>query len=100
VEALGITIKTLGALSGAWQDYWYDKDDLLTSEPGKKYVWFDDQIQRTRLLDSQIWEAIPELSLEELDFLLDLLRGALVYEPSHRLTAAEVARHSCFTRVL
>jgi serine/threonine protein kinase len=96
MEALGIMVEALGALPEAWQGSWCDEANPLTSKPGKKHIWFDDQIQRTRLLDSQVRKALPELSLEELDLLLDLLRGALSYEPSHRLTAAEVARHPWF----
>ncbi|KAF2493387.1 kinase-like protein [Lophium mytilinum] len=99
-EALGMTHAALGALPEAWQDSWCDKAKPLTSGPGKKHYWFDDQIQRSRPLDSEVRKAMPELSLEELDLLLDLLKGTLAYEPSHRLTAAKVARHAWFTREL
>jgi serine/threonine-protein kinase SRPK3 len=93
-EALAMAIETVGALPEAWQDSFYDKDNSLEAEnPGKKRQWFDDQIQRTRTLDSQILEELPGLSQHQHATFLQLLKSILVFEPSRRLPAAEVTKH-------
>jgi serine/threonine-protein kinase SRPK3 len=96
-EALAMAIETVGALPEAWQHSFYDKDNSLEIEnPGEKHQWFGDQIQRTRTLDSQILEELPGLSQDEHATFLQLLKSILVFEPSRRLPATEVAKHRWF----
>lgn len=96
-EALAMAIETVGALPEAWQLSFYDKNNPLENEnSGQKHRWFDDQIQRTRTLDSQIFEELPGLSQDQHVAFLQLLKSILVFEPSRRLSAAEVAKHPWF----
>ena len=96
-EALAMAIETIGALPEEWRDSYYDKNKPLEVNPGKKHRWFDDQIQRARTLDSQILEQLPGLSQDQHATLLQLLKSILVFEPCHRLPAAEVGKHPWFT---
>jgi serine/threonine-protein kinase SRPK3 len=95
-EALAMAIETVGALPEEWQDSCYFKDNPLETNPGEKHRWFDDQIQRVRTLDSQILEKMPGLSQDQHAAFLQLLKSIMVFEPSHRLPAAEVGKHSWF----
>jgi len=93
LEALAMAIETVGALPEAWYNSFYDKDSLKVTNPGEKHRWFDDQIQRTRTLDSHMLEDLPELSQDQHATFLQLLKSILVFEPSRRLPAVEVAKH-------
>jgi serine/threonine-protein kinase SRPK3 len=96
-EALGMSIETIGALPEAWRGLYHNQDIDLEDKPGKKHRWFDDTIERTRLLDSQIREELPSLSQPQQAALVQLLKSLLVFEPSQRLPAREVGRHPWFT---
>ena len=97
-EALAMAAETVGSLPETWQEFYYDhsKDFLGTANPGEKHRWFDDQIQRTRTLDSQVLAELPELSPEQRATFLRLLKNILVFEPSCRLPIAEILKHPWF----
>ncbi|KAL6703547.1 hypothetical protein ACN47E_009572 [Coniothyrium glycines] len=96
-EALAIAIETIGALPEAWQESFSDKENPLEVEnPGDTHRWFDDQIQRTRVVGSQIRKELPEMSQDQHTAFLQLLQSALVFEPSRRLSAAEIAKSPWF----
>ena len=96
MEALAIAIETVGALPEEWQDSYCDKDNPLEANPGEKHRFFDNQIQRARALDSQMFEQMPGLSKDQQVTFLQLLKSILVFEPSHRLSAAEIVKHPWF----
>ncbi|KAF1954237.1 kinase-like protein [Byssothecium circinans] len=96
-EALAMAIETVGALPEEWRDSYYDRNNLVEANPGEKHRWFDDQLQRTRTLDSQILKLLPGLSQDQHATFVQLLKSILVFEPSHRLPAAEVGKHPWFT---
>jgi serine/threonine-protein kinase SRPK3 len=96
-EALAMAIETVGALPEAWQESFSDKDNPLeVKTPGEKHRWFNDQIQRTRMLGSQVLKELPEISQDQHTAFLQLLKNALVFEPSRRLPAAEIAKNPWF----
>jgi serine/threonine-protein kinase SRPK3 len=97
IEALMMANETIGALPEEWEDSYFDKSISLKEEAGEKHRWFDDKIQRTRTLDSQILKEMPELSQDQHATFVELLKIILVFEPSHRLPAGEVAKHPWFT---
>ena len=91
-----MAVETIGALPEEWQDLYHDKDNPLEANLGEKHRWFDGQIQRTRILDSQIHKQMPGLSQDQHATFLKLLKSLLIFEPSHRLPAVEVGKHHWF----
>lgn len=70
-----MVIEIVGALPEEWQNSYYDKDNPLKANPCEKHRWFDDQIQRAPILDTQILKQMPELSPNEQDTFLQLLKA-------------------------
>jgi serine/threonine protein kinase len=65
-------------------------------QPGQKDPWFD-PVDLRHPFETLVSNIRPELTAKEITNLLDLLRGALEYEPSRRLSARQVAKHPWFT---
>lgn len=91
-ELLFMAIDTIGALPRRWRYLFYDKKFDLEYHPR----WFDNRVKRGRWLDTLIKERTPDQSSKEQSALIDLLHKLLVFEPSHRATAAEIAKHPWF----
>jgi serine/threonine-protein kinase SRPK3 len=94
-EALSEVVQTLGPFPRAWQDCFFDKSYQKAFEPGKNHPWFDSSDLR-HPLESLVRNIKPQLTVKEIDSLLDLLEGALAYEPINRLSAEQIARHAWF----
>ncbi|RFU25889.1 hypothetical protein B7463_g10456, partial [Scytalidium lignicola] len=99
-EALAMIVTTLGPLPKAWQDSYFDKANLTVPQPGDKHPWFDNCYSLSRPIEPQVRSSNPQLSPQDIDSFLDLLRGALRYEPDYRLSAKQVAMHEWFTKDL
>jgi serine/threonine protein kinase len=100
-------LAALGALPQAWRGatskfrlQWLKRrQDRGTDE--KKNIgywlddskWYDSSRAPERPLDKLVAERLPWFSERETAAMLDLLRGALVYEPQKRVSAAAIAAH-------
>ncbi len=94
-EALSEVVQTLGPLPKAWQHSYHNKTLESKLEPGQKDPWFDSSDLR-HPLESLIGKVKPQLTDKEITSLLGLLKGALQYEPTERLSAKQIATHSWF----
>jgi len=95
-ESVALAIETIGALPEPWRESFYDKEKPLVDIPGRKHRWFDNRLERTRSLGSQVLKELPEISQDQHNTLVQLLEGILVFEPSHRLSAAEIVVNPWF----
>jgi serine/threonine protein kinase len=94
-EALAEIVQTLGPLPTAWRHSYYDKTHKMEIKPGQSDPWFNPSKIR-HPLESLLCEVKPQLTAKEIASLLELLKGALEYEPSHRSSAKQIATHAWF----
>lgn len=96
-EALAETVQTLGPLPETWARSYFDKALAEKFKAGQNLTWFE-AVDLRHPLQSLVGNIKPSLTKTEVAVLLDLLWGALKYEPSQRVSARQVATHAWFTR--
>lgn len=89
---IGTIVDTLGNLPDQWEGRFVNQADRRL-EPGQKDFWYDPSFAPGRALEKQIKDKCPQISEQQRDVLLRLLRGMLSIDPVHRLSAADMASH-------
>lgn len=89
---IGTIVDTLGNLPDQWEGQFINQADRRL-EPGQKDFWYDPSFTPGRALEQQIKDKCPQISEEQRDVLLRLLRGMLWIDPVHRLSTADMVSH-------
>lgn len=93
-EALAEVVHTLGPLPRVWQHSYNDGSlEKRDPKPGQNDPWFD-SLELRHPLESLVRQIEPRLTAEEVAVFLNLLKGALEYEPSQRISAKQIATHT------
>lgn len=88
-------VATLGPLPKSWQGY---TDPWIQAvKPEQIAALFEEPTELRASLESRLAEVQVHLTQTEFAHLVDLLKGALHYEPTSRLTAKQLLEHPWFS---
>ena len=92
---IGMLRFTLGVLPSAWiSKYSDDYAGEVLQGKGAPEIWFDSTEPLEWPLTSTVHEKASHLSLAKKEELLDLLRAMLAFEPTERISVADVLNHA------